>query len=371
MKVDVLVVGAGLAGSTAARLYAEGGKSVLIVERLKHIGGHCHDYKNEAGITIHSYGPHIFHTNNKQVWDFLNRFTAFRLYQHRVVSFAEGRLYPFPINLDTINLVFGTDLELEAMDEFLRQEAGKAEFSDPPENFRDAVVSQVGERLYRLFFKNYTRKQWERPPEELSADLAKRVPLRKSRDDRYFQDTYQGIPSKGYTPMIESMLDHRNIRLLTNTDYFEVKNEITSSITVYTGELDRFFDYKYGKLEYRSLDFTFETLEQPRFQDVAVVNYPNDYDWTRITEYKHFSGGESGKTTLSYEYPKREGEPYYVVLTEDNLNKRKRYLEEAEKFREEKNILFIGRLAEYVYYNMDGVIESVFSRLGRIAGVAT
>ncbi len=363
MKADVLVIGAGLAGSTAARICAEQGKVVLVVERLNHIGGHCHDAQNDAGITVHTYGPHIFHTNKKRVWDFVNRFSPFRPYQHRVLSYVEGRLYPFPINLDTLNMMFGTCLGIDEMDVFLQGEIAKADYSEPPEHFRDAVVSQVGERLYKLFFKNYTEKQWQRPAEELAPDLAKRVPLRRSRENRYFQDPYQGIPVRGYTKLIESVLGHPNIRLLLNTDYFDIKNEINAELTVYTGELDRYFEYIHGKLEYRSLDFTFETLDSSLFQEVAVVNYPNDYDWTRITEYKHFTGEDVPKTTISYEYPKQEGEPYYVVPSKENLRKRENYMREVDKLQEKRNVLFIGRLAEYVYYNMDDVIESVFNRL--------
>lgn len=363
MKLDAVVVGAGLAGCTAARLLAEQGKTVLVVERLRHIGGHCHDARNEAGITVHTYGPHIFHTASKKVWDFVTRFSSFRPYQHRVLSYAEGRFYPFPINVDTVNQIFGTGLDTEEMNSFLKRQVEQAEFTDPPENFRDAVVSQAGERLYELFFKNYTRKQWEREPEDLSPELAKRVPLRCSRDNRYFSDQYQGIPVRGYTNLAEQLLDHPGIRLLTNTDYFNVRNEISSGLTVYTGELDRYFDYKFGKLEYRSLDFTFQTLDCSQYQPAAVVNYPNDYDWTRITEYKHFSGEQSSKTTVSYEYPKKEGEPYYVVLTDDNLKKRDRYMREVQSLEEKGDVLFIGRLAEYAYYNMDRVIERVFARL--------
>lgn len=366
MKIDAAVIGAGLAGCTSARLLAETGKTVLVVERLSHVGGHCHDEKNEAGITVHTYGPHIFHTVHGRVWDFVNRFARFRPYQHRVESFAEGRLYPFPINLDTINKIFGVSLGVHEMDDFLREQVARGVFNDPPENFRDAVVSQVGERLYELFFKNYTRKQWERDPEELSADLAKRVPLRRSRDNRYFSDQYQGIPLCGYTGLVRSMIDHPNIRLLTNTDYFDIRDEISADMTVYTGELDKYFEYRHGKLEYRSLDLRFETIDCPRFQETAVVNYPNDYDWTRITEYKHLTGEESPKTTLSYEFPKRDGEPYYIVPSADNMEKRDLYMADVESLERKGGILFIGRLAEYSYYNMDQVIDRVISRFADV-----
>ncbi|NUU95863.1 UDP-galactopyranose mutase [Marinitoga sp. 1135] len=363
MKYEIVIVGAGLAGATAARLLAEKGKKVLVIEQHKHIAGHCHDYKNEHGITVHTYGPHIFHTKNKKVWDFVNRFTEFHYYQHKVLSYAEGKLIPFPINRDTLKEVFGIEIGTHEVKEFLEKEVKKSKFNNPPKNFRDAVVSQVGERLYEMFFKNYTIKQWERDPEELSAEIAKRIPVRENRDDRYFSDQYQGIPKHGYTKMVENMLDHENISLLLGADYFEVNDLFESELTIYTGELDRFFDYKYGKLEYRSLELKFKTFDKEYYQPVATVNYPNDYDWTRITEFKHFLDEKSNKTTVCFEYPKAEGEPYYVVMTEDNMEKRKKYMEEVEKLEKTGKYIFVGRLAEYKYYNMDQVIEKSIERV--------
>jgi UDP-galactopyranose mutase len=358
MKYDILIVGAGLAGSTAARILAENGKKVLIVEKHKHIAGHCHDYKNEYGITVHKYGPHIFHTKNKEVWDFVNRFTEFHYYQHKVLSYVEGKLIPFPINRDTLKEIFGIDIGTHEVKEFLEKEVKKSTFNNPPKNFRDAVVAQVGERLYELFFKNYTIKQWERDPEELSPEIAKRIPIRENRDDRYFSDQYQGIPKYGYTKMVEKMLDHENISLLLGADYFEIKDLFESELTIYTGELDKFFDYKYGELEYRSLELVLKTYDKEYYQPVATVNYPNDYDWTRITEFKHFLDEKSQKTTVCFEYPKAKGEPYYIVMTEDNMKKREQYMKEVKKLEESGKYIFVGRLAEYKYYNMDQVIES-------------
>jgi UDP-galactopyranose mutase len=363
MKYDILVVGAGLAGSTAARILAEKGKKVLVVEKHKHVAGHCHDYKNEYGITVHTYGPHIFHTNNKKVWDFVHRFTEFHYYQHKVLSYAEGKLFPFPINRDTIKEIFGIEIGTHEVKEFLENEVKKSKFNNPPKNFRDAVVSQVGERLYEMFFKNYTIKQWERDPEELSAEIAKRIPVRENRDDRYFSDKYQGIPKYGYTKMVENMLDHENISLLLGADYFEIKDIIKPELTIYTGELDRFFEYKYGKLEYRSLELELKTFDKENYQPVATVNYPNDYDWTRITEFKHFLNEKSNKTTVCFEYPKSEGEPYYIVMTEDNMKKREQYMKEVEELEKTGKYLFIGRLAEYKYYNMDQVIEASMNKI--------
>ncbi len=286
MEFDCLVAGAGLSGSTAARLLAESGKKVLVLEKHKHLAGHCHDFLSSAGITVHTYGPHIFHTNIKEVWDFLKQYTEFRFFQHRVLGYAEGMEVPFPINRDTINQVFGENITTGEVRKFLDREVSCSTYNHPPRNFRDAVVSQVGERLYNLFFKNYTIKQWERDPEELSADVANRIPVRSNRDNRYFADQYQGIPVGGYTEMVKNMLDHENISVMSNVDYFEIRKNISSifdeekGLTVYTGELDRFFDYRYGELEYRSLDIEFRTLDTEWYQNAAVVNYPNDYDFT-------------------------------------------------------------------------------------------
>ncbi|WGS65026.1 UDP-galactopyranose mutase [Marinitoga aeolica] len=366
MKFDILVVGAGLAGATSARLLAEQGKKVLVIEKHKHVAGHCHDYKDENGITVHTYGPHIFHTKNKKVWDFVNKFTEFHYYQHKVLSYAEGKLIPFPINRDTLKEVFGIEIGTHEVKEFLEKEVKKSRYNNPPKNFRDVVVSQVGERLYEMFFKNYTIKQWERDPEELSPEVAKRIPIRENRDDRYFSDQYQGIPKYGYTKMVENMLDHENISILLGADYFEIKDIIKPELTIYTGELDRFFDYKYGKLEYRSLELELKTYDTENYQPVATVNYPNDYDWTRITEFKHFLDEKSNKTTVCFEYPKAEGEPYYIVMTEDNMKKRKQYINEVKKLEESGEYIFVGRLAEYKYYNMDQVIEKSAEKIIKI-----
>lgn len=368
MKFNCLVVGAGLSGSTAARILAEKGKKVLVIEKNRYVAGNCHDYLSDAGITVQSHGPHIFHTGCKEVWDFLSRFTEFKLYQHRVLSYAGGRSVPFPINRDTINEVFGEKITTEEVGDFLKNEISKSDFRTPPENFPDAVISQVGERLYDLFFKNYTWKQWGRDPKELYADLAARIPVRSNRDCRYFSDRYQGIPDKGYTKMTENILDHENISLLSGCDYFEIKKKLSSlfdekkGITVYTGELDKFFDCKHGRLEYRSLDIKFKTIDKPFFQETAVVNYPNDYDFTRITEFKHMTGEQSDKTVICFEYPKQTGAPYYVIMTKENMEKREQYMEEVKELEKSGRYVFTGRLAEYKYYNMDQAVKSAMDK---------
>lgn len=366
MKYDAVIVGAGLSGSTAARVLAEKGKRVLVVEKLRHVAGHCHDYRNEYGITVHTYGPHIFHTSDVVAWNFVNRFTEFHYFQHRVLSYADGQLLPFPINADTINRVFGTSIGVDEVEAFLASQVAHSSFAVPAKNFRDAVVSQVGARLYATFFEQYTRKQWGRDPELLSPEVAKRIPVRTNRDGRYFSDRYQGIPARGYTAMIGAMLDHPNISLMLGADWFELRNDLDTGLTIFSGELDRFFDYRYGKLEYRSLDLVVKTFDTESYQDVAVVNYPNDYDWTRITEFKKFLDEKSTRTTVCFEYPKSEGEPFYIVMTDDNMSAREKYMKEVERLEASGSWLFVGRLAEYKYYNMDQAIAATLQKVARL-----
>ncbi|HSA06737.1 MAG TPA: UDP-galactopyranose mutase [Candidatus Gastranaerophilales bacterium] len=363
MLHDVIVIGAGFSGCTAARILAEKGKKVLLLEKRNHTGGNCFDFKNETGITIQKYGPHIFHTNNTEVWEFLNRFSLFNDYTHKVLSFQSGNFYTVPINKKTICDYFRLDINNVNITEVLKNEIEQSFFNDPPENFEDQVISQVGKNLYEAFFKNYTLKQWGKDPKNLSADIAKRVPVRDNIDDRYFSDIYQGIPAEGFTNLFIKMLDHPNIDILLNTDYFDLKLPYTPELTIYTGELDLFFDYKYGKLEYRSLDFKYETLNAEFFQPAAVVNYPGRESWTRITEYKQFLDEKSDKTTLCYEYPTNSGEPYYVIINEENLKKRNLYMQEVKKLEDQGNFIFAGRLAEYKYYNIDQAVESVILKL--------
>jgi len=363
MRHDVIVIGAGFSGSSAARIFAEQGKKVLVLEKRPHSGGNCYDFRNNFGITIQKYGPHIFHTNNEEVWSFLNRFTDFNDYVHKVLSNPDGNFYPVPINKKTICDFFKLDMITIDVKQVLKEEIAASSFKNPPQNFEDQVISQVGERLYEAFFKNYTMKQWGKDPKNLSADIAKRVPVRNNLDDTYFSDKYQGIPSEGFTKLFVNMLDHPNIDILLNTDYFDIKLPYEPELIVYTGELDKFFDYKYGELEYRSLEFEYKELEQERFQPVAVVNYPGEEPWTRITEYKQFLDEKNDKTTLCYEYPSDLGEPYYVIINEENLKKRELYMREAAELEEKKKVLFLGRLAEYKYYNMDQAAESAISKI--------
>ena len=357
----ILVVGAGLAGCSSARLLADQGEKVSLIEARHHIAGNCYDEKTDCGVSKHVYGPHIFHTKEKRVWDFVQRFSSFNHFQHRVLSYTQGQLLPFPINRDTLCQIYGIELSTRDVKAFLAEEVASSQFHDPPENFRDAIVAQVGEYLYHCFFENYTAKQWQRDPAELSADLAGRIPVRENRDDRYFSDPYQGLPVNGYTALCESMLDHPNISLSLNTPY-EAGMEKDFDFLVYTGPLDSFFHYDEGHLNFRSVRFEFETVDEEWYQKAAVVNYPNDYDFTRITEFKHMTLEKSQKTLICREYPSADGVPCYVLPDAQNQALRAKYMEKVQELEKSGQCCFIGRLAEYRYYNMDQVISRAMDR---------
>jgi UDP-galactopyranose mutase len=361
---DYLVVGAGFAGCVIAeRLAAAMDKKVLIVDKRPHIGGNAFDHYNEHGVLVHKYGPHIFHTNSRDVFTYLSRFTDWFPYQHRVQAWVDGRLVPIPINLDTINTLYGTSFTSLQLADFFKSVA------EPCEKIRtseDVIVSQVGRELYEKFFRNYTRKQWGLDPSELDAAVTARVPVRTNRDDRYFNDAYQAMPLHGYTRMFERMLAHRNIKILLNTDYREIEGSIPYDEVVFTGPIDEYFDYQYGKLPYRSLDFKFETLNTPREQPVAVINYPNDNLYTRVTEFKHLTGQEHAKTTRVYEYPQAEGDPYYPIPRAENMALYRKYQEHADAT---PGVYFVGRLGTYKYYNMDQVVAQALTTFAKIAGV--
>ncbi|MBW8874411.1 MAG: UDP-galactopyranose mutase [Acidobacteria bacterium] len=360
---DYMIVGAGFAGSVLAERLARGsGKQVLLVDRRPHIGGNAYDHYDDAGILVHKYGPHIFHTNSREVFEYLSGFTKWRPYEHRVRASVDGQLVPIPINLDTINQLYGLKLNSMEVESFF------ASVAEPRESVRtseDVVVSRVGRELYEKFFRGYTRKQWGLDPSQLDAMVTARVPVRTNRDDRYFSDTYQAMPLKGYTRMFENMLDHDNIKILLNTDYHEIEGVIPYERMIFTGPVDEFFDFRYGRLPYRSLEFQFETINQEWVQPVAVVNYPNQHLYTRSTEFKHLTGQEHAKTSLVYEYPKAEGDPYYPVPRPENAELYKRYQTLAE---ERPDVHFVGRLATYKYYNMDQVVAQALSVYARIVG---
>jgi UDP-galactopyranose mutase len=360
---DWLVVGAGFAGSVLAeRLASQANARVLVVEKRNHIGGNAYDHYDDDGLLIHRYGPHIFHTNAKHVFDYLSRFTAWRPYEHRVLASVDGQLVPIPINLDTINRLYGLNLDTFGVQAFFDKIREPIEH---PRTSEDVVVGTVGRELYEKFFRNYTRKQWGMDPSELDASVAARVPTRTTRDDRYFGDTFQAMPLHGYTRMFERMLDHPNIKVLLNTDYREIVDLIPFGEMVYTGPIDEFFRYRFGKLPYRSLEFRFETHDVPRHQPAAVVNYPNEQPYTRITEFKYLTGQEHRKTSIVYEYPRADGDPYYPVPRPENARLYKRYKELAD---ESPGVHFVGRLATYKYYNMDQVVAQALAVFERLAG---
>ena len=360
---DYVIVGAGFAGSVLAERLARGaGKKVLLVDRRPHIGGNAYDCYDQAGILIHKYGPHIFHTNSREVFEYLSGFTKWRPYEHRVRASVDGQLVPIPINLDTINQLYGLKLTSLEMETFF---ASVAEPCDCIRTSEDVVVSRVGRELYEKFFRGYTRKQWGLDPSQLDAMVTARVPVRTNRDDRYFADTYQAMPLYGYTRMFENMLDHDNIKILLNCDYREIVGMIPYERMIYTGPVDEYFDYRYGKLPYRSLHFEFETVNEERVQPVAVINYPNEHLYTRVTEFKHLTGQEHKKTSLVYEYPQSEGDPYYPVPRPENAEIYKKYQELAEA---RPDVHFVGRLATYKYYNMDQVVGQALSVYARIIG---
>ena len=358
---DYLVVGAGFAGSVIAeRLAAGAGKRVLIVDKRNHIGGNAYDHYDEAGILVHRYGPHIFHTNSREVFEHLSRFTEWRPYEHRVLASVDGLLVPLPINLDTINALYNLDLAADELEGWL---AERAEPRERIETAQDAVLSKVGRDLYLKFFRNYTRKQWGLDPSELDASVTARVPTRLSRDARYFTDTYQAMPRHGYTRMFERMLAHPNVKVLLNTDYREVKGFLPYDRMAYTGPVDEFFDLRFGKLPYRSLEFRFETHDRPLFQSAPVVNYPNEHPYTRVTEFKYLTGQEHPKTTVVYEFPRAEGDPYYPVPRPENAELYRRYEELARRL---DDVVFVGRLATYRYYNMDQVVAQALATYRRL-----
>ena len=360
---DYLVVGAGFAGSVLAERLARGsGKKVLLIDRRSHVGGNAYDYYNGDGILIHKYGPHIFHTNSKEVFSYLSQFTEWRPYEHRVRASVDGQLLPIPINLDTINQMYGMQLTSRELEDFFQS---VAESVEKVETSEDVVVSRIGRELYEKFFRNYTRKQWDLDPSELDASVTSRVPIRFNRDDRYFTDTYQAMPLYGYTRMFENLLDHPNIKIMLNTDFREVIDFISYRDLVYTGPVDEYFNYLYGRLPYRSLQFRFETLDEHLHQPVAVINYPNEHPYTRVTEFKHLTGQEHAKTTLVYEYPCSSGDPYYPIPRKENADLYRKYKALANQ---QAGVHFAGRLATYRYYNMDQVTAQALTIYARTTG---
>jgi len=359
---DALVVGAGYAGSIMAeRLASQCGHRVLIIDRRDHIAGNAYDYADEHGVVCHKYGPHIFHTQSDKVVDYLSHFTEWRPYEHRVLANVRGQQLPMPINRDTINRLYGLDLDSEeAVEAFL---AERAEPRERIETSEDSCVARFGRDLYEAFFQGYTRKQWARDPSELHASVCARIPIRFNQDDRYFGDAFQKMPADGYTAMFERILDHPNIEVRTSTDFAEVRETVAYDQLVYTGPIDEFYDHRFGKLPYRSLEFEHRTVETPDgelVQPVASINEPSaDVPFTRTTEYRHLTGQTHTHSTLATEYPRSEGDPYYPVPQAENRELYKRY--ETLGAQQDPNVTFVGRLARYQYLNMDQVTGQALS----------
>ncbi len=358
---DWLVVGAGFAGSVLAeRIASQRGEKVLIIDRRPHVGGNAHDRYDDAGLLIHQYGPHIFHTNSEMIFFYLSQFTRWRFYEHRVLARVDGKLLPIPINLDTVNRLYGLNLDPTGLERFFAERAEKLAEIRTSE---DVVVSKVGRELYKKFFRGYTRKQWGMDPSELDRTVTARVPVRTNRDDRYFTDAFQFMPKRGYTAMFERMLAHPNIKIKLATDYRDICSVVPHRRAIFTGPIDEFFDFRFGKLPYRSLRFEHVTLDRAWNQPVAVVNYPQSEPFTRVTEYKHLTGQRHARTSLTYEFPSDDGDPYYPVPQPQNAVLFKRYEELA---RERSDVWFVGRLATYRYYNMDQVVGQALATFRRI-----
>jgi len=351
MKYDYLIVGAGFAGSVLAERLSSIGKKVLVIEKRNHIGGNCYDFFNKAGVLVHRYGPHYFRTSFPEVREYLSKFTEWIPQKYRIRTYVNGKLYPFPINRDTINQFFNVNLKTEKeVRDFLENKKTKIK---NPKNAEEQVLSLVGKEIYEAFFKNYTIKQWGISPKELDASVTARIPIRTNDDDSYVNEKFQAMPKKGYTKIFKKML--KRVDLMLNTNFKDIKNKIKYDKLIYTGKIDEFFNYKYGKLPYRSLKFKFETYDKEFFQNWVQINYPNNYKFTRIVEIKHVTKQRIKKTTIVKEYPYSKGEPFYPIPNPKNDELYKKYQKEAEKL---KNVYFIGRLAQYKYLNMDQVIKS-------------
>ena len=366
---DVVIIGAGLVGAVLAERLAKSGKKILLIERRKHVAGNCYDELDTNGILIHKYGPHLFHTDDEQVWKYLSKFTEWQLYHHRVKVIIDGKLVPLPFNLNTLHEVFPKSLADKLETALLRNfEYGKKVPILELKKFADADLQFLADFVYEKIFLHYTEKQWGLPPDKISGAVTARVPILIGRDDRYFNDRFQGVPKLGYSKLVKNMIDHKNIKLLLNTNFNEVMSLSGEDIflfdhkfdgrLIYTGQLDELFDKKFGDLTYRSIKMKFERIDAELFQAAPVVNYPNNYDFTRITEFKQINPTKSPRTTILKEYPQAHvaglNEPYYPLFTNEARAAYEKYSAELAKF---KNITAVGRLAEYRYYDMDDVVK--------------
>ena len=361
---DFLIVGAGFAGAVLAeRLASQLGKRCLIVERRNHIAGNAYDHYDHAGVLLHNYGPHYFRTNSQRIIDYLSQFTDWHQVEYKILSWTHGRYWQFPINLNTFEQLIGRPSTTEEMEAKLAKWRVKI---DKPKNSEEVIVSQVGWKLYEMFFKNYTRKQWQRDAKDLDASVCGRIPIRTNRDDRYLSEKFQALPKDGYTAMFRKILCHPKIEVRLNTDYREARNQVQFKHLIYTGPIDEYFDHCFGHLPYRSLRFEPEIVEAEFFQPTMQVNYPNDHDFTRIVEIKHATGQKLPSTTIVREYPQNFGfgrEPYYPIPASDAKALYSRY---AQRAALEKDVSFVGRLATYRYYNMDQVVGMALAEFDRL-----
>lgn len=352
----IIIVGAGISGATIARKYAEDGNKVLVVDKRDHIGGNTYDFINEHGVLMAKYGAHIYHDSDDETWEFVSRFTEWIPYEHRVKSYVEGKLVPVPTNIDTYNEVLGMDFtDGNKLKEWVESQHPEIE---EPKNSEESALKRIGsDVIYEKMFKNYTKKQWDKYPSELDASVMERIPVRYDHNDRYFGDKYEGIPKEGYTVMVRNMLDHKNIQVILGRDYHDMTLS-KPKLLFYTGKIDTYFGDKFGKLEYRSIEFEHETLRQESYQDLPVINYPEEeYPFTRIIEHKKFYSQDLPVTTITREYSIAGGEPYYPVPNQENRDLYEKYKVEAEKL-EKDGIYFIGRLASYKYFNMNQAIRA-------------
>ena len=366
---DAVIIGAGVTGAVLAERFASRGKKILVIERRKKVAGNCYDEVDANGILIHKFGPHIFHTDDENVWKYLSRFTEWQIYFHRVKAVVDGKPVPIPFNLNTLREVFPKSLADKLEAALLKNfEYGKKIPILELKKSADSDLQFLADFVYEKIFLHYTEKQWGLSPEKISGAVTARVPIFVGRDDRYFNDRFQAVPARGYTRLVENILDHKNIKLLLNTDCKEVMALRGEEIflfgqkfggrLIYTGQLDELFDKKFGALPYRSLAMKFETIDAENFQAVPSVNYPNNYNFTRITEFKHIHPAHTPRTTILKEFPQEyvagENEPYYPIFTDEARAAYEKYFAELARF---KNITAVGRLAEYRYYDMDDAVK--------------
>lgn len=377
---EVVIIGAGMAGAVLAERFAQSGRKVLLIERRQQVAGNCFDTVDENGILIHKYGPHLFHTDDAQVWEYLSRFTEWHLYHHRVKAVIDGKPVPIPFNLNTLREVFPQSLADKLEAALLRNfDYGKKVPILELKKSADSDLQFLADFVYEKIFLHYTEKQWGLSPDKISGAVTARVPVFVGRDDRYFNDRFQAVPLRGYTEMVKNMLAHKNIKLMLNTDFHEVMTLRGEEILlfgqkfdgrlIYTGQLDELFDKKFGELPYRSIDMRFESVDAELFQGAPVVNYPNNYDFTRITEFKQIHPAQSPRTTLLREYPQAyvagENEPYYPIFTDEARAAYEKYSAELQRF---KNITAVGRLAEYRYYDIDDVVRRALDIFDELNG---